>query len=96
MSLLLLEQWCILRGREISQSLQRGWSLKNQIQSNLKFQKESSYPAVFIVQRSEKYHVELIDTDSVSNSQPIAYTIHAIEDAEPQIENCCAGERCCA
>ncbi len=40
----------------------------------------------FIVQRSEKYHIELIDIDSISNSQPIAYTIHAIEDAEPQIE----------
>ena len=40
----------------------------------------------FIVQRSEKYHVELIDTDHVSNSQPIAYTIHSIKDAEPQIE----------
>ena len=40
----------------------------------------------FIVQRSEKYHIELIDTDSVSNAQPIAYTIHAIEDAEPQID----------
>ena len=40
----------------------------------------------FIVQRSEKYHIELIDVDNVSNSQPIAYTIHAIEDAEPQIE----------
>ena len=32
----------------------------------------------FIVQRTEKYHIELIDTDSVSNSQPIQYTIHAI------------------
>ncbi len=40
----------------------------------------------FIVQRSEKYHIELIDTDNVSNSQPIAYTIQAIEDAEPHIE----------
>ena len=40
----------------------------------------------FIVQRSEKYHLELIDIDSISNSQPIAYTIHAIEDDEPQIE----------
>ena len=40
----------------------------------------------FIVQRSEKYHIELIDVDNLSNSQPIAYTIHAIEDAEPQIE----------
>ena len=40
----------------------------------------------FIVQRSEKYHIELIDTDSVSNAQPIAYTIHAIEDTEPKIE----------
>ena len=40
----------------------------------------------FIVQRSEKYHIELIDTDGVSNSQPIPYTIHAIEDAEPRIE----------
>ena len=40
----------------------------------------------FIVQRSEKYHIELIDTDGVSNAQPIAYTIHAIEDAAPQIE----------
>ena len=40
----------------------------------------------FIVQRSEKYHIELIDINNVSNSQPIEYTIHAIEDAEPQIE----------
>ena len=40
----------------------------------------------FIVQRSEKYYIELIDIDSISNSQPIAYTIHAVEDAEPQIE----------
>ncbi len=40
----------------------------------------------FIVQHSERYHIELIDTDGISNAQPIAYTIHAIEDAEPQIE----------
>ena len=40
----------------------------------------------FIVQRSEKYHIELIDTDSVSNAQPIMYTLHAIEDTAPQIE----------
>ena len=40
----------------------------------------------FIVQRSEKYHIELIDTDSVSNTQPIVYTLHAIEDTAPQIE----------
>ena len=40
----------------------------------------------FIVQRSEKYHIELIDIDNISNSQPIAYTIYAIEDAAPQIE----------
>ena len=40
----------------------------------------------FIVQRSEKYHIELIDTDSVSNAQPIVYTLHAIEDTAPQID----------
>ena len=40
----------------------------------------------FIVQRSEKYHVELIDADGISNSQPIVYTIHTIKDAEPKIE----------
>lgn len=40
----------------------------------------------FIVQRTEKYRIELIDTDSISNVQPIVYTIHAIEDTEPQIE----------
>ena len=40
----------------------------------------------FIVQHSGKYHIELLDVDNVSNSQPIAYTIHAIEDAAPQIE----------
>ena len=40
----------------------------------------------FIVQHSEKYRIELIDTDSVSNAQPIVYTIHAIKDTEPQIE----------
>ncbi len=40
----------------------------------------------FIVQRSEKYHIELIDTNSLPNAQPIVYTIHAIEDTEPQIE----------
>ena len=46
----------------------------------------------FIVQRSEKYHIELIDTNSVSNSQPIAYTIHAVVDAEPQIEIAAPGK----
>ena len=40
----------------------------------------------FIVDRSEKYHIELIDTGNVANAQPIVYTIHAIEDVEPQIE----------
>ena len=46
----------------------------------------------FIVQRSERYHIELIDTDNVSNAQPIVYTIHAIEDAEPQIEIVAPGQ----
>ena len=40
----------------------------------------------FIVRRSEKYHIALIDTDGISNSQPVTYTINAIEDAEPQVE----------
>lgn len=40
----------------------------------------------FIVQHSEKYHIELIDADGISNSQPIVYTIHTIKDAEPKIE----------
>lgn len=40
----------------------------------------------FIVQRSEKYRIELIDTNSISSAQPIVYTIHAIGDTEPQIE----------
>ena len=40
----------------------------------------------FIVQHSEKYHIELIDADGITNSQPIVYTIHTIEDAEPKIE----------
>ena len=47
---------------------------------------ETRLSGSFIVQHSEKYHIELIDIDNVSNTQPIAYTIHAIEDAEPQIE----------
>ena len=40
----------------------------------------------FIVGHSEKYHIELVDTDNLSNSQPIAYTIYAIADAEPQVQ----------
>ena len=40
----------------------------------------------FIVQRSEKYRIELIDGDGIANSQPIVYTINAIKDAEPEIE----------
>lgn len=40
----------------------------------------------FIVQYSENYHVELIDADGISNSQPIVYTIHTVKDAEPKIE----------
>ena len=40
----------------------------------------------FIVQRSEKYRLELIDTDGTTNSQPIAYTVNAIEDATPQVQ----------
>ena len=48
--------------------------------------KETRLSGSFIVQRSEKYHIELIDADNISNAQPIVYTIYAIEDAEPQIE----------
>ena len=40
----------------------------------------------FIVDRSEKYHIELIDTGNVASAQPIVYTIHALEDVAPQIE----------
>lgn len=40
----------------------------------------------FIVQHGEKYHIDLIDEDGISNSQPIVYTIHIIEDAEPNVE----------
>ncbi len=40
----------------------------------------------FIVQRSEKYRIELIDGDGIANSQPIVYTINAIQDTEPKIE----------
>ena len=48
--------------------------------------KETGLSGSFIVDSSEKYHIELIDTDNVANAQPIVYTIHAIEDVEPQIE----------
>lgn len=39
----------------------------------------------FIVQRSEKYRLELIDTEGTPNAQPIAYTVNAIADARPQV-----------
>lgn len=52
----------------------------------LKVLDENRLIGSFIVQHSEKYHIELIDTDRISNSQPIVYTIHTMKDAEPKIE----------
>ena len=40
----------------------------------------------FIIQTSEKYHIELIDTHGITNSDPIVYTINAIRDTEPKVE----------
>ena len=40
----------------------------------------------FIIQTSEKYHIELIDTHGMTNSNPIVYTINEIRDAEPKVE----------
>ena len=40
----------------------------------------------FIIQTSEKYHIELIDTHGMMNSNPIVYTINEIRDAEPKVE----------
>lgn len=39
----------------------------------------------FIVQTSEKYHIELIDTHGLTNSHPIVYTINAMRDAKPKV-----------
>ena len=40
----------------------------------------------FIIQTSEKYRIELIDTYGMTNSNPILYTINALRDAEPKVE----------
>lgn len=40
----------------------------------------------FIIQTSEKYHIELIDTNGMTNPNPIVYTINAVRDAEPKVE----------
>ena len=52
----------------------------------LKVLEDNQLVGSFIVQHSEKYHIELIDADGISNSQPIVYTIHTIKDAVPKIE----------
>ena len=52
----------------------------------LKVSDDNRLGGSFIVQHSEKYHIELIDADGIANSQPIAYTIHAIKDTEPNVE----------
>ena len=40
----------------------------------------------FIIQRSEKYHIELFDTNGMTNPNPIVYTVNAVRDAEPKVE----------
>ena len=40
----------------------------------------------FIIQTSEKYHIELFDTHGMTNSSPIVYTINAVLDTEPMVE----------
>ncbi|MDE0503440.1 MAG: hypothetical protein OXI86_05095 [Candidatus Poribacteria bacterium] len=40
----------------------------------------------FIIQTSEKYRTELIDTHGLTNPDPIHYTINAVRDAEPMVE----------
>ena len=39
----------------------------------------------FIVQRSEKYRLQLIDIEGTPNAQPIAYTVNAVADTPPQV-----------
>ncbi len=39
----------------------------------------------FIIQTSENYHIELIDTLGMTNSEPIVYTINALPDTEPKV-----------
>ncbi|MCS5614129.1 MAG: hypothetical protein NZ961_27180, partial [Candidatus Poribacteria bacterium] len=47
---------------------------------------KTSITGDFIVQRSEEYYLELIGSAGVVNSDPIRYTINAIEDQAPRIE----------
>ena len=52
----------------------------------LKVSENNRLAGRFIVQRSEKYRLELIDADGTANSRPIVYTVNAIADATPQVE----------
>ena len=52
----------------------------------LKVTDKTSITGDFIVQKSEEYYLELIGSDGVVNSDPIRYTINAIEDQAPRIE----------
>ena len=40
----------------------------------------------FIIQTSERYRIELVDSHGMTNSNPIVYTINAVRDAEPKVE----------
>jgi len=52
----------------------------------LKISDGTSLQGSFIVQKSAKYHISLTDTEGISNSNPVQYSINAVKDESPKVE----------
>lgn len=52
----------------------------------LKIEDSTQMNGSFIAQQATKYHIELLDTDGLTNNNPLSYTLDVSKDAAPQVE----------
>ncbi len=52
----------------------------------LNIEAETNIKGRFVAKEAGKYHIQIQDTDGLTNSDPLAYTINVFKDASPQVE----------
>ncbi len=65
---------------------------KDEAKVRLETEDSRTLTGSFIVQRSGRYHISVMDTDGQSNSDPIIYSISVLADQPPQVKIVQPGE----
>ena len=64
----------------------------DETKTRLEAEEPKTLTGSFIVQRSGRYHISVMDTDGQSNSDPIIYSISVLADQPPQVKIVQPGE----